>query len=98
MRKSALISLALCGVFLAFGAEVQGPIAATVPAGDPSHQYPFFSALEDLKGRGYVEQEFFITGTANRYNTPDGQTGSVIDGDHKYKTRVVVRRPVSAAK
>jgi len=51
-----------------------------------------------LTSRGYIEQEFFIQGTANQYNTPDGATGSVIDGGHKYKTRVVVRRPVSAAK
>ncbi|HLQ77171.1 MAG TPA: alpha/beta hydrolase domain-containing protein, partial [Terriglobia bacterium] len=42
------------------------------------------------------EEEFFIQGTANRYNTPAQATGSVIDGDHPYKTRVVVRRPADA--
>ena len=77
---------------------VTGPIAATAPVGDSSHNYPFFGALEDLKGRGYIEQEFFIQGTANQYKTPEGATGSVIDGDHKYKTRVVVRRPASASR
>lgn len=77
---------------------VTGPIAAPAAAGDPSHDYPFFSALEDLKARGYIEQEFFLEGSANRYETPDGATGSVIDGGHKYKTRAVVRRPVNAAR
>jgi hypothetical protein len=102
MLKSGPISLATLGVVFAFGATaasptVTGPIAATAAVGDPSHQYPFFAALEDLKGHGYVEQEYFISGTANRYNTPDGATGSVIDGDHKYTTRIVVRRPASAS-
>jgi hypothetical protein len=82
---------------LASAAELR-PVAATATPGDPSHDYPFYAAVPDLKARGYVEQEFFIDGTANRYETPAGETGKVIDGDHKYKTRVVVRRPASAAK
>jgi len=98
-----LIPLATVGLVLACSTiiaspTVTGPIAAPGPVGDSSHQYPFFASLDDLKLRGYIEQEFFVSGTANRYNTPDGATGSVIDGDHKYKTRVVVRRPISAAK
>jgi hypothetical protein len=98
-----LIRLATLASLLIFGATaaapiVTGPIAAAAPVGDPSHQYPLFAALEDLKAHGYLEQEFIISGTANRYNTPDGATGSIIDGDHKYKTRVVVRRPTSASR
>ena len=101
MLKSAVLPVLAISIVLTSGAKaagpvVTGPVTATAPVGDPSHQYPFYAALEDLKGRGYVEQEYFISGTANRYNTPDGATGSVIDGDHKYKTRVVVRRPASA--
>jgi len=104
MPKHLLGALALCLLLNAAFAvaatklTVTGPVAATAMPGDPSRQYPFYAALEDLKGKGYVEQEFFIQGTANRYNTPDGATGSVIDGDHAYKTRMVVRRPVSAAR
>jgi hypothetical protein len=103
MLKSGLIPLATLGVLFAFGATagsptVTGPVGATAPAGDASHQYPFYAALEDLKARGYVEQEFFISGTANRYDTPANTTGTIVDGDHKYKTRVVVRRPANAAK
>jgi hypothetical protein len=76
---------------------VTGPIAS-VAIGDPSHDYPFYAAAVDLKSRGYVEEEFFIEGKAGRYNTPAGATGSLIDGDHPYKTRIVVRRPSTAAR
>src|SRR5262249_24393886 len=59
---------------------VSGPIAATAPPGDPSRNYPFSATNQDLAQWGYVEEEFFIEGTANRYNTPSQATGSVIDG------------------
>ncbi len=77
---------------------VSGPIPATARPGDPSHDYPFFATDQDLRKDGYVEQEYFIEGTANRYTTPDGATGTIIDGGHHYRTRIVVRRPISARK
>ena len=55
-----------------------GPIPATARPGDPSHNYPFFATDQDLRAFGYVEEEYFIEGTA---------------GGHQYKTRIVVRRP-----
>jgi Alpha/beta hydrolase domain len=75
---------------------VTGPIKNTARPPDPSHGYPFNPTYLDLASKNYVEEEFFIAGTANRYNTPTSATGSVIDGGHAYKTRVVVRRPASA--
>jgi hypothetical protein len=86
---------------------VIGPIPVSVPLGDPSHDYPFFATNIDLTAYGYVEQEFFIEGTANRYNIPTPPpgktcatlgvncTGTILDSDHPYKTRMVVRRPIS---
>jgi hypothetical protein len=68
--------------------------ADAVP-GDPSHNYPFFATTVDLAAYGYVEEEFFLDGTANRYTTPPQATGSIIDGDHPYRTRIIVRRPTS---
>src|SRR2546423_910406 len=76
---------------------VTGPIAATAP-GDAGHDYPFYASAFDLKPRGYVEEEFFIEGTANRYTTPPQATGAVVDERHPYKTRLVVRRPSTAAR
>jgi hypothetical protein len=63
--------------------------------GDVSKNYPFYSPCTELADYGYVQEEFFIEGTANRYNTPTLQTGSILSSGHPYKTRIVVRRPVS---
>jgi Alpha/beta hydrolase domain len=103
MPRRHLIStlcIASLSIWPVFGGNpvVNGPIAAKTPAGDPAHNYPFFAALEDLKARGYIEQEYFYSGVANRYDTPDGATGKVTDGNHKYQTRLVVRRPVDPKK
>ena len=72
-----------------------GPIAATVPLGDASHDYPYSATVDDLTKHGYVEEEFFVEGTANRYTAPPGATGAVVDSGHPYKTRIIVRRPAS---
>lgn len=77
---------------------VSGPIAVTVPLGDSSHDYPQLATQANLAGNGYVEQEFFFDGTANRYNTPALATGSVITSGHAYRSRMIVRRPVDAAR
>ena len=92
---SALIALLTPAVS---GAEtpnpaVSGPVKATGLPGVAAHDYPFFASNHDLASHGYVEEEFFIEGTANRYNTPAQTTATVIDKDHPYKTRIVVRRP-----
>jgi hypothetical protein len=75
---------------------ISGPIRATAAPGDPSHDYPFHASLVDLPSEGYVEEEFLVAGTANRYNTPPQATGTIIDGNHPYKTVITVRRPASA--
>ncbi len=75
-------------------ATVTGPVTA-IAVGDASHDYPFYASAVDLKSRDYVEEEFFIQGTANRYNTPPQATGTILDREHPYKTRFVVRRPAA---
>lgn len=78
---------------------VTGPIAVNAlpgsEEGDLTHDYVYFTPSQNLKKLGYIEEEFFIEGTASRYTTPAGQTGSVISNGHPYKTRIVVRRPIS---
>ncbi|MBZ5623846.1 MAG: hypothetical protein LAQ69_34855 [Acidobacteriia bacterium] len=78
--------------------KVIGPVPPNGQPGDSSHDYPFFSTALDLASRGYVEEEFLLEGVANRYNTPPLATATVIDSRHPYRTRMVVRRPVSAGK
>ena len=72
---------------------VTGPIASPDILGAPTHNYPFFASNHDLPTHGFVEQEFYFQGTANRYNTPSLATGSIIDSGHPYLTRMLVRRP-----
>jgi Alpha/beta hydrolase domain len=78
---------------------VMGPIAATAPPGDPSHDYPFFAATADLASRGYVEAEYFFEGSAKTYNinvtVPKLDTAVVTGSGYPYRTRMVVRRPLS---
>jgi hypothetical protein len=77
---------------------VTGPIPATVPLGDPSHDYPQLASQLDLARHGYVEEEYFFEGAANRYSTPPLTTATVIDGGHLYKSRMLIRRPISPAR
>lgn len=79
-------------------ATITGPIPVTVAPGDPSHDFIFSMTAMDLEGHGYVEEEYFIEGTANRYTSPEMETATIIDSGHPYKTRLVVRRPTSAAR
>jgi len=93
--------LVACGLLLptAAGSEavlptVTGPIVATGIPGNPAHDYPFFASNHDLALRGYLEDEYLVNGTASRYETPpSGETGHVLDADHPYTTRIIVRRP-----
>jgi hypothetical protein len=80
------------------GAVVEGPLPGVVP-GDPaspvlSETYPFFSTWLDLADSGYVEQEYFLSGVADAYSTAGVKLASGVP----YKTRVIVRRPVSQAR
>ena len=56
--------------------KVTGPVALTTPLRDPAHGYPYNSTPLDLAKHAYVEEEFFIEGRANSYNTPAGLTGT----------------------
>jgi len=77
---------------------VIGPIPVNVPLGDPSHDYPQFATQIDLASYGYVEEEFFFEGRANRYNIVSLQTATIHSSNYPYKTRMIVRRPISPAK
>ena len=77
---------------------VTGPIPATARVGDPSHGYRFLSTTVDLASHRYVEVEFFLEGTANRYNLPapeDVTATATVSGSDPYRTRMIVRRPRS---
>jgi Alpha/beta hydrolase domain len=59
----------------------------------------FAASPEDLAKKGYVEEEYYVAGTARRYIFPDPMNNAaVVDGSYDYKTRMIVRRPADPAK
>lgn len=74
-------------------AVVQGPIPGALP-GDPAapdvdDTYPWMSTNADLASRGYVEEEFYVSGAADAF----ASDGTLLAADVPYKTRLIVRRP-----
>lgn len=93
MKFAALAAL-LVFAPLSFAASVEGPIPGTVP-GDRNaslleETYPFFSTPVDLAAKGYVEQEFYLSGEADAY----ASDGTLLGSEVPYRTRIIVRRPV----
>ena len=59
----------------------------------------FAASPEDLSKKGYLEEEYYVTGTAARYRFPDPMNNAAVaDGSYGYKTRMMVRRPADPAK
>jgi putative intracellular protease/amidase len=90
--------------FVAAGAAV---VSAVVLSGAPSASSvtrvggkAFNASVMDLASQGYVEEEYFLQGTGHTYDIPRDQmsNGTPADATHPFKTRVVVRRPTSAAR
>jgi hypothetical protein len=74
-------------------AEVSGPVSGPGPG------QTTVDGIIDLAGAGYVEQEYFVEGTATSYRQvgvwgSDGNwTAAPATDDAAYKTRIIVRRP-----
>ena len=103
IRGACAATLLAAGLLLHPAAEaavpsptVTGPVPSQAP-GSASRDYPWMATMHNLAAVGYVEEEFFLDGTANRYNTavPLGTNGSVVSSGHPYRTRIIVRRPIS---
>jgi len=82
---------------------VIGPLASD-PPGTPGRNHPFFSTDMVLADFGYVEQEFFFDGAANRYDAPapsggignnaaSAPTANIVASGYPYRSRLLVRRP-----
>jgi hypothetical protein len=95
LRWAFLIYAILAPSIVAWAADVptvSGPVAGG------AHGRPFGSSLADLTAAGYVEEEYFVAGTAASYDsakplTPDGVWSVMPAGTQPYKTRILVRRP-----
>jgi hypothetical protein len=78
------------------------PVPAPTVTGPIAGQPAALSAV-DLGPRGYVEEEFFVEGTARAYEpvgalTGDGRWNVQTTATAPYRTRVLVRRPKDPAK
>ncbi|MCG8311656.1 MAG: hypothetical protein MI976_00430 [Pseudomonadales bacterium] len=80
-------------------AQVKNPIIIPVAESAGINQRPFITSTLNLSKYDFVEQEFFMSGTANRYTRkglwhPNGLwETNIIRKNDPYKTRLLVRRP-----
>ncbi len=58
----------------------------------------FQGVPENLQKKGYVEEEYIISGTANVYDWPAPGPAVVRTADAPYTTRILVRKPIKGAK
>ena len=78
-----------------------GPIPVnSTPGAGQTRDYPHFATEPyfNLTAAGYTEEEFFIQGSATRYETPSLADAVQVSSGHPYKTRLLVRKPVDANK
>ena len=90
MRKLLLVAAAMLCAQAAMALDT-----THVPTG-PGNT-PFFSAITDIAAQGYVEDEYFVSGTANIYEYDDDLNVQVMTPDVPYTTRIMIRRPVDPA-
>ena len=95
-RWMAHVTLGLWLIFASTAVAAEMP-KVTAVAGAPSLRLGAF----DLKAKGYVVEEFFLSGTAQSYKlageaTVDGRWQAIPAETSAYATRIVVVRPVDA--
>jgi hypothetical protein len=93
---AALLLFAHQAVAQVPSATISGPIPAD-KAGSGTLNTIYSASAIELEDAGYVEQEYFIEGRANRYSDSQLENASIVDSDHRYKTRLIVRRPEASA-
>ena len=97
-RTTSTVLAAVCAAVVSAVALTGAPASVTATAKIDGK--PFNASTLDLAKQGYVEEEFFIQGTARGYEIPRDQmsNGTPADATHSFKTRIVVRRPASSGK
>ena len=99
---AATIALVATASFIAIDAAIPLP-RVTGPLPSHAQSYPFGGAAHtrvpvDLALRGYVEEEYLISGSANVYDWPKAGPAVVRTPSAPYTTRVLVRRPRARAR
>jgi hypothetical protein len=111
MRRAAKVLFATVATLLAATASaliptptVTGPIPSETP-GSPSRNYTWWATDIVLENYGYVEQEFFFDGLANRYDAPNPAgfarctaMANIVESNIPFRSRMRVIRPTDPAK
>lgn len=114
MTTCRLVACALCAALIAtapLAAQTSAPppppptVTGPVSAGAHGHAFRSFAVpgQDLLTPAGYVEQEFFLEGTARAYAAAsplasDGRWSVTPASSAPYKTRLIVRRPADASR
>ena len=84
---------------------VTGPIPSETPGASPSRNYTWWATDLVLEKYGYVEQEFFFDGLANRYDAPNPGAfarctamANIVESNIPFRSRMRVIRPTDPAK
>lgn len=90
-------------VQVADGATTRGGFLVTGPQNGGQHGWAFGSYAGDIGEFGYIEEEYFIEGTAQHYEpigklSDDGKWTLQAVSTAPYKTRFIVRRPTDPTK
>jgi hypothetical protein len=99
--RSGIAAIVVALTCLTAGAAEPFRVTGPIPVSADSH--PFGGAAytrtpQDLAKLGYVEEEYFLSGTANVYDWPAAGPAVVRTSGAPYTTRVLVRRPRDARK
>ena len=111
MRRATEVLFAMVATLLASTASaviptpaVTGPIPSETP-GSPSRNYTWWATDIVLEKYGYVEQEFFFDGLANRYDAPNPAgfarctaMANIVESNIPFRSRMRVIRPTDPAK
>ncbi len=98
MSKLLQVSIWILVAMLAFDAHAGITLVRAVPVTADSQIYgaanvPGSPLSVDLARRGYLEEEYFISGTADAYGRDATDQLQVVHAAVPYTTRIVVRRP-----
>lgn len=98
LARNALLMIPLLAI--APFSSAQAPDATfTGPIGTeayPSRNSIYSGTAMDLAANNYIEEEYFFEGRANRYRLEGMEDATIEDSGHRYKTRLIVRRPAAA--
>jgi alpha/beta hydrolase family protein len=86
----------VCCLMFSISAWSGTPVATVTPVEVPGTT-AFSATVLDLDRARYLEQEFYVSGIANRYRISGPlDTAQVIDSGYPYISRILVRRPARA--